>query len=212
MNRLLILAFLSCLTFALSAQTPTALDYFVKSPDNVASGVPRYARLDMADYYTYGSKAKVENKLGQKYALKSLVPEMLVYADEDSVSTAVCVLPTVAGDTVLMVIRTIPLPQTDSEISFFDKSWRPLASAVFRQPKLDDWLAINDKQAKQELENTLPFTLVSASYDPSDKSLTLTNESQSYFYEKEQPQALEKMRKQLRYVWNGKKFIADGSR
>ena len=88
--------------------------YFSRAPIEIMSQLPAYARLDMIDYFASGSSAKLSNRLDAKYSITSLGKDKLVYQDEDSVVTTIAVLPTAKSDTVLMVIRTLPLQLLDS--------------------------------------------------------------------------------------------------
>ena len=184
----------------------TAADFFYRAPLGVASGLSEISRLDMVDYFNHGSSVKNENRLGQKVGLKALRDELIVWQDDDSVTTAIGVVPTQKGDTVLVVIRTVCTPLTDSELTAYDKSWQPLSDKVLPQPALKDWVTSTDRRVIAQIEDALPFMLVTAEYAPETKEIILKNRTSSYFAASDTPDALAYLKKELRYQWNGSMF------
>lgn len=159
----------------------------------------------MIDYFNSGSSVKSENRMGQKIGLTELKDELIAWQDDDSVATAIAVLP-LKNDTLLMVIRTVVTPMPDSDITFYDKSWQPYEKKVFQQPTLRDWLSVNDKNTVANAEEVLPFMLVTAVYNPDEKLFVLTNRTEDYFVESDTPEAVRLLKKELRYRWTGSSF------
>lgn len=194
--------------FSLSATERTersASDFFCSAPVEIVSGLPEISRLDMIDYFNSGSSVKSDNRLGQKVGLTALKDELIAWQDDDSVTMAMAVLP-LKNDTLLMIVRTVVTPLPDSEIMFYDASWQPAAQNVFVAPTLKDWLSVRDKNTVANAEETLPFMLVTAVYDPDDKLLVLTNRTSDYFVESDTPEAVGLLKKELRYRWTGSSF------
>ena len=188
---------------------PTAADYFIKAPFDVASQLPEISRLDMIDYFTHGSTVKSENRLGRKVGLVSLSDSQIVWQDEDSVKTTLTVLPmakSAKADTLLMVIATINGLIPDSEVRFFSKNWEAVSRKDLPQPRLKDWLNVTDKKAIAEVEKAVPFILSTAEYDGGTNTLVITNRTADYYPANEQPDALGKLKPELRYEWNGVTF------
>jgi len=189
--------------------TPTIADFFSRAPIDIASGLPEYSRLDMIDYYNHGSSVKTENRLGQKVLLRSLTPEKLVYQDDDSITTTMAVLPYAMSsnaDTLIIVIRTAPMPMRDSRIFFFDKQWRPVSGKGFPDQSLKDWLITDNRALRLEIENVLPFMISTADYDPATATLIFTNNIREFFAPNSMPQVLDNLKKQLKYNWDGHRF------
>lgn len=186
---------------------PVAADFFSRAPMELVSQLPANHRLDMLDYFAGGSKVRVNNRLNVKVGLKSVNDMMIVYQDNDSITTAIAVLPTAGNDTVLMLIRTFPPPTVDSSIAFYDSSWKPLKKPVIDMPTLADRLV--DKSAANNAATAfeMPFMLETIEYDPVDRTLTFTNALDSFYTDSDRPQLLDNLRKSLTYKWNGKKFI-----
>ena len=188
------------------AAEPTAADYFYRAPVDIASGLSEISRLDMVDYFNHGSSVKNENRLGQKVGLKSLSDEMIVWQDDDSVMTALAVIPAMKGDTVIVVVRTVSTPLADSELTAYDQNWHCLASKILPQPALKDWLTTADRTSVARVEDAVPFMLVTADYDPASKEIILTNRTDAYFAASDTPDALGLLKKELRYRWSGSMF------
>lgn len=187
-------------------EVPTAADFFYKAPIAIASELSEISRLDMIDYFNHGSSVMNENRLGAKVAIKSLSDEMIVWQDADSVEVALAVIPKAKADTVLIVIRTMQSPLTDSEITAYDKNWNRLDAKILPSPRLKDWMKAASRSDEEKVQRDLPFMLVAISYDPDDEELVYINRTGDYFFEKERPESLGLMKNELRYKWNGSSF------
>ncbi|MDE6367988.1 MAG: DUF3256 family protein [Muribaculaceae bacterium] len=188
---------------------PTAADFFIKAPFDVASQLAEISRLDMIDYFTNGSTVKSENRLGRKVGLVSLSDGQVVWQDEDSVKTTLTVLPmtkSAKADTLLVVITTVNGLIPDSEVRYFNKNWETLIRKDLPKPQLKDWLNVTDKKTVAEVEQTLPFILSTAEYDGGTNTLVITNRTADYYPTNEQPEAINKLKTELRYEWNGVTF------
>lgn len=185
---------------------PSAADYFSRAPIEVVSGLPEYSRLDMIDYFNHGSSVKTENRLGQKVAIRSIEPQKLVYQDDDSISTTIALLPAQKSDTIIMVIRTLPMPAPDSKIYYYDKNWRQIGGKAFPNQSIKDWLTTSDRDVRSSVETELPFMISTADYNPETMTLTFMNSTDSYFADGQKPEVLNNLKSELKYKWNGRKF------
>ncbi len=188
-------------------KSPTAADFFSRAPIDIMSQLPVNNRLDMLDYFASGSKVKVNNRLGVKVGLNSVDDKMIIYQDEDSIKTTIAVLPTSNNDTILMFVRTMPMPMSDSYISFYDSRWKPLKRAVFTGPTISDWAIDKDIISDVSTGYDIPFMLETIDYNPTDRTLTFTNALDSFYVDSSRPKQLSQLHKSLIYQWNGKKFV-----
>lgn len=202
-------ASMAVVALSIAAYGNDIVDYFSRAPMECVSFLPQYGRLDMVDYFRGGSKVPTETKLGNRQAIVSLDSAQIVYAGDDSVTTAIAMLPGVKGDTLLMVIRTVPVPVKDSTIDFYDKNWRELVRRPMAQPVLTDWLKPADRKQARSFDGSIPFILSTADYDPSSQRLTLTNRTDSFFTKTDRPAGLSMLVDKIVYVWNGRKFIKE---
>ena len=206
-----IIALVSILAAAQDRQTagPTAADFFVKAPLDVASQLSETSRLDMIDYFNNGATVKSENRLGRKVALKKIEDRLIVWQDDDSVMTTIVVLPVVqssASDTVMVVIRTFAGQLPDSEVRYYDKGWSLIDNSDVPAPKLKDWLNVTDKQSVALVERSIPFILSTAEYDLNDNNLVFTNRTSDFFTPQDTPDAVSMLKPELRYEWTGRRF------
>lgn len=188
---------------------PTAADFFIKAPFDVASHLTEMSRLDMIDYFTNGSTVKSENRLGRKVGLVSLSDSQAVWQDEDSVKTTLTVLPVTKSahaDTLLVVISTINGLIPDSEVRYFNKDWQTLSGKDLPKPQLKDWLKVTDKKTIADVEQTLPFILSIAEFDGETNTLVITNRTADYYTSDGMPEAIGNLKQELRYEWNGVTF------
>lgn len=195
----------STLQSPVQAQAPegsAVAGYFSNAPIEIMSQIPAYARLDMIDYFNSGSSVKLANRLDAKYSIVSLEKDKLVYQDEDSVVTAIAVLPAAKSDSVLMVIRTLPLPMHDSEITLYDTSWHRLDSRTFPRPGFKDWLMPGKKLSDNAVE--MPFMLTVADYDADSRVLTFRNVTGDFFTDDDRPAVLGDFKTELKYIWSDK--------
>lgn len=184
---------------ALTVQARTAADFFgMAEADTAFDAISATTRLDMLDYAQSGLATPSNNRQGGVARILSISDMSIKLTPATSVETSLDVL-TAGKDTVLMVIETLPLPQKDSRISFYDTQWRPLKKAPLTTPKLSDWMATNDKAALEQAQLQLPFILSTAEYDHETRTLTLTNTMDRYFVPEDTPAALSQMHKRLTF-------------
>lgn len=197
--------FVSTLPVSVSAQTPegsAVAGYFSRAPIEIASQLPTYARLDMIDYFNHGSSVKLANRLDAKYSILSMENDKLVYAGEDSIVTTIAVLPTAKSDTVLMVIRTVPVPVHDSEVTLYDTSWHRIDRPAVPRPGFKDWL-LPDRKLPDNAEE-IPFMLSVADYDAESRVLTFRNVTGDFFAKDDRPAALDDFKSEVKYIWSDK--------
>ncbi len=189
---------------AKSIHKKNVADYFgVSAADDVFLLTPLVARLDMIDYFKSGMNNTVDNRAGGKSHLISLTDTILSMKYNSEITVDVVLLP--GKNPVLMTIETLPLPQHDSRIKFYDASWKPLGDKVFQAPGLDRWLTPQGRAHRKDVEQAIPFMLYTASYDAVTQTLTVKSNIESYFAV-EKPAELEYLLPSLSYKWDGRRF------
>lgn len=195
-------------TAALAVHARTAADFFGMAEADIAfDAISATTRLDMLDYAHSGLTTPSNNRQGGVARIISVSDKSIKLTPATSVEASLDVL-TTGKDTVLMVIETLPLPQQDSRISFYDTQWRPVKKTPLDTPKLSDWMETTDKAALEQARQQLPFILSTAEYDPETCTLTLTSSMGQYFVPEDTPAALGQMHKSLTFRLNNKmRFI-----
>lgn len=173
----------------------SAADFFSTAPMKVLPLLDRSTRLDMLDYFRYGSPAASSNILDGQARVTAEDSLSVSYETTKTATGQMAVLEA-GSDTILMVISTVATPHPDSSIAFYDTSWKPLRKAVLTEPKVADWLI-----GEPDEDNPLPFILASAAYDASARTLTFTSVMDRYF-----ALPTDYLRKTISYVFDGKKF------
>lgn len=192
----------------LAVQARTAADFFVMpEADKAFDAISVTTRLDMLDYAHSGLTTPSNNRQGGVARITSISDMSIKLTPATSVETTLDIL-TAGKDTILMVIETLPLPQKDSRISFYDTQWRPLKKAPLNTPKLVDWMTTKDKDVLEQARRQIPFILSTAEYDPTTRTLSLTGSMGHYFAPEDTPAVLAQMHKSLTFRLNDKmRFI-----
>lgn len=182
----------------------TASKAFINAPQQVFPLLDQTVRMDMVDYFESGMSTPSTNAFNGASAITSLTPDLVVLKSTDS-STAQLGLLTQSNDTVIALVTTLATPGLDSNIRFFKSDWTPLPSK-FARPEIKDWLNKQGKANQGEVEAQVPFMLASYELNPSEGTLTVTNNLQAFFdpdiYSMIEPFLI----KSLIYKWNGKEF------
>lgn len=186
----------------------TAGEIFAQAPDRVLRLLPQSTRLDMLDYFRYGSDKASANALGGDARITSESPADIRLQLSERAEIQLCVL-TAGRDTVVAVVETLMTPVPDSRIEFYSlPSWQTVKSPV-KMPVRADWLTDEGRRHADELEALLPFDFVEARFDPDEGRLVLTNNARQYLtadvFEHIEPW----IHPQLSYTVSGTKIKAD---
>lgn len=202
MLRYIIALTLSVASLQLSARTIG--DFFgMAEADTAFPIIDATTRLDMLDYAHSGLTTPSNNRQSGVARIISINDTTLTLTPATGVYTSLSML-TSKSDTVLMVIETLPLPQYDSRITFYDTRWQPAKRAPLATPTLQDWFDTKDKQVIEAARNEIPFILCTASYDHATRILTLTNTLDKYFAPEDTPKSMTQMRTHLYYQLDDK--------
>lgn len=186
-------------TATMAVHARTAADFFgMAEADAAFDAISATTRLDMLDYAHSGLTTPSNNRQGGVARITSLSDMSIKLTPATSVEASLDVL-TAGKDTILMVIETLPLPQKDSRISFYDTQWRPLKKAPLDTPKLSDWIDTKDKTTLEQAQLQIPFMLSTAEYNHDTRTLTLTNSMDRYFVPEDTPSAMAHLHKRLEF-------------
>lgn len=133
------------------------------------------ARMDMVDYVQAGSDAPTrEIMYNSEVRITELTDSTLrIHGDDLDIDVAVIA----AGrDSVITVVRTLPLGHGDSDVAVYDTSWHPVAKS-FDAPEYSDWLVRNATKAVgiETIKAAVPYVTFTAKVDPGTRTITLTN-------------------------------------
>lgn len=159
----------------------TVTDFFKSAPDSIIRLLPQATRLDMVDYFNFGSAHYSSNAFNGSALIKAVSDKTLNFKVDKDVSMQLVVLPA-KTDTMIALVTTLATPSLDSSIEFFDTDWHRLR-APFSFPDYKAWLTPEGSKDRVKVEMYLPFIPVSASFDPEASTLLLTNEAPFYLDE-----------------------------
>ncbi len=180
---------------------------FSNAPRSIFPMLDTNTRLDMIDYYNSSNNKGASNTLGGISRVTSIKPERIDIAMTDATTYSLCLIPT-SSDTIIALITTVSTPATDSKISFYQSDWMPLAAAeIFNKPNFEDWLTVDGKKNREEVESTVPFMLTAYDYDTDSLTLTITNNTGSFMPEEIYEIVADYLYPTLSYKFNGKKFV-----
>jgi len=178
---------------------------FINMPDSLMPMIGQNARKDLIDFIDYGMKAVVENEWGGRTTLTKLEPGLLSLQEDSrgSVVTQIGLFPT-SADTIICIIRTLSVPQLDSEIQFYDSSWQPLrAEKIFSMPKAKDFPSVTKEYTA--VGSTEYFHITLEPKTASAPELKITLHADDSFADQSDTSKSEGGAA-LRYKWSGTKF------
>lgn len=160
----------------------TATDFFKSAPDSIIRLLPQATRLDMIDYFNFGSTHTSSNAFNGPARMMSVADASLSFNVDEDVAMQLVVIPA-KTDTLIALVTTLHMPVLDSSIEFYDTDWQNVRKAPFVMPSYAEWLSEQGLKDKAKVNMFLPFIPASATFDPEGKTLLLTNEAQSYLDE-----------------------------
>lgn len=172
-------ALMAVIVVAVAAQARTAADFFIDAPDDVVSLLPRNSRLDMVDYFNFGSRHTTANITGGEAIVKRLTERVAEIVPDDDVNIQIALL-VADGDTTLAVSTTLRTPFANSDMRLFNTDWTPVGHPAFQLPSYGEWLSEEGVSHEEELRMEMPFMPVSALFNDSATVLTLSNEAPYY--------------------------------
>lgn len=167
------------LGFYLHMEARTASDFFVNAPDNVVRLLPQSTRLDMVDYYDFGSKRSSENLFGGNAKITSKSDAAITLDIDSGVEMQIAVLPA-KNDTLIAVVTTLKLPVEDSSIEFYKSDWSSVKNPPFTLPLPKKWVNSSRRSDFEGLSDIIPFIPVKAVFNDTATTLTLSNQSSKY--------------------------------
>ncbi len=206
MTRLLCYCLCAIACLGAGATTPglSAARCFTDAPAKLLPLLPSATRLDMLDYFRAGSDKTSRNSTDGAARIIDESDYSLKFQISEGITGQFFVLNPMDDCPLIGYVETVSLPAADSSVRVFNCRWQPVR--VFEMPGLSAWVNPDGDPAIPELEDTLPFMLVTAEYRPRDAELVLTNNTRAYFHDSDVPECLSALRPEIILHWTGKKF------
>ena len=155
-------------------------DLFTAMPESLMPILSENARKDLMDIYESGMRASLQNEWnGRTTLLKMSDNHIQLQEDSEGVVKTDLLMLTGKKDTIVCMVRTLCIPEQDSELLFYNTNWQQL----------------NTKQYLSDLPQGFTdddMTLISVE-TTIGASLTITRNGKD----------------KTSYTWNGKKFVKD---
>lgn len=179
---------------------------FKSAPSSVFPLLDKDTRLDMLDYYSNGMSTPSKNELGGNSRIDSLTDDFM-HIDMTAASDVQLARLSGGKSDLVLVISTIETPAPDSRLAVYSADWtKNLTDKAFNPPAMKDWLTSEGRKHSGEVLSAVPFMIVGYSYDPSSKTLTLTNNIKSFIGEDVYKNIAPALTDTITYIWNGSKF------
>lgn len=189
-----------------STAEPAVVEAFKTAPAELIPLLPASTRLDMLDYYNSGLDTESTNLMSGHSRITDITDRSMKINLTPASTLQIVSLPAVNRE-YFALISTIATPAPDSRMTIHSDDWQQtMTDRVFKAPELGEWLTEQGKKRASEIEALVPFMLVSYAYDPTAKTLTLTNNSGSFLAREVMDEIGQFLRESLVYQWNGKKF------
>lgn len=185
--------------------------FFVIMPDELLPQLETNRRKDLVDFAKLGRNDKVENRFGGESEILELSDDFLSVRLSDQSSIQLKLLNVDDTTTWIAVIRTVCAPACDSNIRFYDTTWKERPSQpVWKAPAENDFFLVSgDSLPVQEKEAGygLDMMLVEYSFYPDNSRLTARLTADSYLPEEMYERIAPFLKKEpLVWIWEAGRF------
>ena len=111
---------------------------FVAMPDSLSPFLTEVNRADFGDFLESGMKAEVKNRFGNTSEMTKLTSDYLFLKSTSASTLELKLLPLNDSVKVICAVSTYFAPAGDSQIAFYDTSWKKLSVNDFIQLPQED--------------------------------------------------------------------------
>lgn len=210
MKRILLL--LLVVAGMLPAMAQNMKTVFVSMPDSIAPLLTKVNKEDCIDFLDSGMKAEVSNRFGNVAEMKALTGDYVLMQMTPHSTLEMRLLPVNDSTKVVCVVKTVCASACDSEIHFFNTSWKEKleASDYLQLPEAGDFFLPKDSLLQEEelIRKKADMTLMKASLSPDEATLTFEYTTPAYLNEEDRGKLRPLLRKEpVVYRWQNGKFI-----
>lgn len=168
-------------------------DVFVSMPDSLMPMLGKNERKDLIDIAESGMTTALDNDWNGRSRILALKDDYMSLLEDvaDSITVEMALLPR-TKDTLICLIRTIPLPHKDSELQIFDNNWK--------QQKLGGEISQYAFSPTHALDiSLLPDTKDGVCITTTMRQMDNLNDPQAFPATAREEKAV--------YKWNGRRFV-----
>lgn len=206
MKKLINILFVAILLFAAKAEAQNMRTIFLEMPDSILPLLTSTNRADCTDFIEAGMKARVTNRFDGHSELLELTTDYLKMKMTSHTELQMKLLPISNGDTIICMINTVCAEACDSHIRFFTKGWKELTpqKKYFTSPTIKDFFTANTSINKKLMIADMYLVELTLSASSTDMIAKYTMPG---YMSQEDSLFVSKDMHDIKYIWNGKKFI-----
>ena len=150
MRRILFFGIALCCVASVMAQDMRSV--FISMPDSVAPLLTKVNREDCVDFLDSNMKAVVRNRFDKESELKTLTKDYLLMQMTASSTMEMKLLPMNDSVKVICVVRTVQTDVPDSDVRFYDTTWKELPADGYFSLTPEDAFYLPTDSIDEELE------------------------------------------------------------
>lgn len=200
------------LGFALGGHAQSVKAAWLVMPDTLSPYLTEAQREECIDLKEKNLEAKVANMLQGETVLDTLTAVYLQATLSQSATLQMRVMPADGVDSLICVVKTLQAPAKESEVSFYDSSWRPLTELQQVVDSLLEALPAKlvsrpdsmTEERYQELVQMIDPVMVEATLSPDEDALTFRLSTP--LLPSGEKEAVARVLSQRKFKWNGHSF------
>lgn len=168
------IALVLCLLASLSVHAQSIADMWINCPEQLTPYLTKNDRKEMIECRNIGVDTKVTNKLKETSDIVTLADDYGCFMLSDAKDLQILRLPT-ENDSIYLCIETVKLPECQSTVRFYDKTWKPLANEgkISDIPEEAFWAKPDTMTMERfiELKHLISLVFVEYRYSPELQAL-----------------------------------------
>lgn len=200
------------LAFTLGASAQTMKAAWLTMPDSLSPYLSQAQRAECVDLKEKNLEAKVTNLLQGESSLDTLTAVYLRATLNNSATLQMRAMPTDWADSLICVVKTLSAPSRESEVTFYDSAWRPLAEVQVAMDSLMKAMPAQltvkpdtmTQERYQELVQMIDPVMVRVDLSPDEDALTFSLSTP--LLSEADKESVACVLSQRKFKWNGHSF------
>lgn len=184
---------------------------FVSMPDSITPLLTKVNKEDCIDFLASNMKAEVRNRFGNVAEMKALTEDYVLMQTTPHSTLEMRLLPVNDSTKVVCMVKTVCASACDSEVHFFDTSWKEEldASEYLQLPEAAAFYLPQDSvsQAEELIRKKAYMTLMKASLSPDSPTIAFEYTTPAYLNKEDCGELQPLLRKEpVVYRWEDGRF------
>lgn len=174
-------------------------------PDSLFAYLNSSLREECVELSDKGLTAEVTNLLNEKTTIDTLSADYMNVSMSKSTTMQMRLMPRAEGDSIVCVVVSYKVPETDSNVSFYTKDWKKISDLSFDIKNFVQRPDTMTVDRYKDIINLLDPYIMSARLSATDNSLLVS--VSAAIASKEDEEQLSSVLINRRYEWNGSEFV-----